>query len=250
MAARSIRPKGSRGPRVRLSMGAENYLLSIFQLEEQGVRVTTTHLAEQLRRLPAGEGLGTSLPSVGGMLRRMVREGLVETSPNKDVVLTARGRKSAESMVRRHRLAERMVVDLLGLELHKAHEEAHRLEHAISPEVEEKIRVRLDNPGTCPFGHPIPGSGYVPSTDVISLSSAKRGQRLVIDRIPEDDQTLLEYFVDNQMVPGEPVEVVEAAPYRGVIKLVCNDNEVVVGYEVGEKIWLRGETVTEVTVSP
>ena len=222
-------------------MATENYLLSIFQLEEQGVRVTSTQLAEQLKRLPIGEGLGTSLPSVSGMLRRMVREGLVETTRDKEVVLTPRGRKSAESMVRRHRLAERMVVDLLGLELHKAHVEAHRLEHAISPEVEEKIVVRLGNPATCPFGHPIPGSGYVPAKDTTPLSDAHLGQRLVVDRVPEDDQTLLEYLVASRLVPGEPVVVLEAAPYRGVIKLACNENEVVVGYEVAERIWVRAD---------
>ena len=72
-------------------MAAENYLLSIFQLEEQGKRVTPTQLAEQLRRLPAGEGLGTSMASVSGMLRRMVREDLVETTPDKEIVLTRTG---------------------------------------------------------------------------------------------------------------------------------------------------------------
>ena len=219
-------------------MATENYLLSIFRLEEQGVRVTLTQLAEHLKTLPVGEGMGTSLPSVGGMIRRMVREGLVETTPNKDVVLTSKGRKYANSIVRRHRLAERMVVDLLGLELHKSHVEAHRLEHAISPQLEEKIVNRLGNPTTCPFGHPIPGSGYLPNNHSIALDKARPGQNLVIDRIPEDDQALLEYFVTNKLVPGEGVLVKEAAVPRGVITLVCNGNEIVFSYEVAAKIWV------------
>lgn len=227
--------------RERLSMAAENYLLSIFQLEERGDRVTPSLLAEQLKRLPEGEGLGTSLPSVGGMLTRMVREKLIKTMPNKDVLLTAKGRTSAESMVRRHRLAERMVVDLLGLELHKAHVEAHRLEHAISPELEEKIDIQLGNPTTCPFGHPIPGSGYTVSGDSSPLSSGREGDSFLIDRVPEDDQDLLEYFVENGLVPGMPVKVREAAPYRGIVRLSCNGNEVVVGYEVAGRIWVRPE---------
>ena len=222
-------------------MATENYLLSIFRLEEQAVRVTLTQLAEHLKTLPVGEGMGTSLPSVGGMIRRMVREGLAETTANKDVILTDMGRRSAESIVRRHRLAERMVVDLLGLELHKSHVEAHRLEHAISPELEEKIVARLGGPTTCPFGHPIPGSGYVPDERSIVLDAADTGQRLVIDRIPEDDQALLEYFVANNLVPGQPVLVKEAAMSRGVITLVSDGNDLVFSYEVASKIRVRPE---------
>ncbi len=222
----------------RLSPAVENYLISIFQLGEQEQRVTPSQLAEQLKRLPAGEGLGTSLPSVGGMLRRMVREGLVKMAPDKEVTLTKKGRVAAEEMVRRHRLAERMVVDLLGLDLHKAHVEAHRLEHAISGELEEKINDRLENPATCPFGHPIPGNGHVLPEEASALSEASDGQRLVIDRVPEDDQALLEYFVNNSLVPGEPVIVSEAAPYRGVIRLDCRGADVVVSYEVAERIWV------------
>ena len=244
MAASNDNAEKARRPQPRLSMATENYLLSIFQLKEQGISVTSTQLADQLKRLPVGEGLGTSLPSVGGMLRRMVREGLIQTTPSKDVVLTDEGRMSAHSIVRRHRLAERMVVDLLGLELHKAHVEAHRLEHAISLDLEEKIVARLGNPATCPFGHPIPGSGYVAADDAAPLRNARQGQSLVVDRVPEDDQALLEYFVANGLVPGETVEVVEVAPYRGVIKLMCDGKEVALGYEVAERIWVRGAMAT------
>jgi DtxR family Mn-dependent transcriptional regulator len=225
-----------------LSPAAENYLLSILQLEEQGlVGVTATQLADQLKRLPEGEGLGTSLPSVGGMLRRMVREGLIDSSSSKAVTLTGKGRKSAEGILRRHRLAERMVVDMLGLDLHKAHVEAHRLEHAISLELADRIDEKLGHPVTCPFGHPIPGSSYVPSPNTLPLSEAQEGQSWVIDRVPEDDGELLWYLVDNRIVPGERIDVVEAAPYRGIITLSREGVEVVVGYEVADRIWVRGE---------
>jgi DtxR family Mn-dependent transcriptional regulator len=218
-------------------MATENYLLSILRLEEQGVRVTLTHLAEHLKLLPVNEGIGTSLPSVGGMIRRMVREGLVETGSSKHVVLTTRGRRFAESILRRHRLAERLVVDLLGMELHRAHIEAHLLEHAMSPELEEKIAARLGEPTTCPFGHPIPGSDYVPHKNSISLGNAKTGQNLVIDRIPEDDQPLLEYFVEHTLIPGQHIHVKEAAPTRGVLTLICREKEVVFSYDVASMIW-------------
>ena len=220
-------------------MGAENYLLSIFRLEEQGVRVTLTVLAEHLKTLPVDEGMGTSLPSVGGMIRRMVRERLVESTPNKEVVLTASGRKSAESIVRRHRLAERLVVDLLGIELHLAHIEAHRLEHAISPYLEKKIVVALNNPVTCPFGHPIPGSKYTADRRSKTLDQAKQGEELTIDSIPEDDQGLLTYFVEQNLVPGRAVDVKEVARTRGVITLDSEGEEVVFSYDVAAKIRVR-----------
>ncbi|MCH7653284.1 MAG: hypothetical protein IIB14_06360 [Chloroflexi bacterium] len=93
-----------------MSPTVENYLLSFHNLGEEGAVVTLSRLAEHLRRLPAEEGIGTSLPSVGGMLRRMRKEGLVETGPAKTLRLTDRGFLLAEDMVRRHRLAERMLV--------------------------------------------------------------------------------------------------------------------------------------------
>lgn len=227
----------------RLSMAAENYLLSIYQLKEHNLRVTPSQLAEQLKRLPEGEGLGTSLPSVAGMLRRLVREGLTEMSKKKEIDLTDLGREAAKSMVRRHRLAELLVVDVLGVELHQSHEEAHRLEHAMSPLLEERISQKLGNPKTSPFGDPIPGSGHVVLQNSISLSQAQQGKEYTIDRIPEDDRDLLEYLVPLGVLPGQNAAVTEAAEYRGVIRLTCDDNEVVVGYEVAERIWVRDADV-------
>lgn len=220
----------------RLSMSAENYLLSIYRLDENGTRITLTALSEHLKTLPVDEGMGTSLPSVGGMIRRMVREGLLENTPQKDIVLTTLGRKSAESIVRRHRLAERLVVDLLGLDLHLAHIEAHRLEHAISRVLETKIVESLGNPKTCPFGHPIPGSGYKADSRAKFLDQAADGERLVIDAIPEDDQSLLEYLVGNRLIPGQAVTVKETAVTRGVITLQCDDEDVVFSYDIAAKI--------------
>lgn len=225
----------------RLSMAMENYLLSIVRMGEQDVRVTLTVLAEHLKTLPLGEGLGTTLPTVGGMIRRMAREGLVETNSNKDVILTKIGRKFAENILRRHRLAERMVVDVFGLDLEYAHEEAHRLEHAISPQLEELINEKLGNPTTCPFGHPIPGSSYVPDKRRTTLDQASTGTTMIIDCIPEDNQDLLEYFVENKLIPGQLITINEVSEPRRIIRLECGGSEVVFGYDVGTKIWVCPE---------
>ena len=154
----------------RLSMAMENYLLSILRLEEQRIVVTITKLAEHFKDVPKGEGLGTSVPSVSAMLKRMAREKLVATNSSKEINLTDIGRKSAESILRRHRLAKKLVVDVLKVDLPQSHEEAHRLEHAISPYLENKIVDLLGNPTTCPFGHPIPGSLYEPKDGLITLN--------------------------------------------------------------------------------
>ncbi len=220
-------------------MATENYLLSIFRLEEQEVRVTQAVLAEHLKTLPVDEGLGTSLPSVGGMIRRMAREGLVETNSSREVLLTSSGRKSAQNVVRRHRLAECLVVDILDVDLHLAHIEAHRLEHAISTYLEQKIVAALGNPVTCPFGHPIPGSNYTPDKRSKTLDKANTGEQLVIDSVPEDDQDLLTYFVERNLIPGREIVIEEAAQARGVITLRTQDEEIVFSYDVAAKIRVR-----------
>ena len=242
MAARKPRGKQTGPEEIRLSMSAENYLLSIFRLQEEQPRLTLTQLAGHLRTLPVAEGLGTSLPSVSAMIRRMSREGLIESDQSRGVVLTSEGRRSAESIVRRHRLAERMVVDLLGVDLARAHVEAHRLEHAISPKLEKDIVAKLGNPGTCPLGHPVPGSGYSSPQDAVPIDQAAPGMELVVDRIPEDDQSLLEYLVANTLVPGEVVSIREMATSRGVITLECGGGQVAFSYEVASRIWARPRT--------
>ena len=221
----------------RLTPVAENYLLAIYILREQGRRATLTQLAEELRHMPASEGVGTSLSSVAAMIRRMTKDGLLEMTKNKEVRLAPEGEHLAEGMVRRHRLAERMVTDLLGLELHKAHIEAHKLEHAISPDVEAKIVEALKSPTTCPFGHPIPGSAYKPTTQrLTTLDNAKPGVEYVVNSVPEEDQQLLEYLVRCNFLPGTAFFVDEAAPYKGVITLDVDGEKVVVGYEVASRI--------------
>jgi len=202
--------------------------------------VNLTSLAEQLKKTPDAEHLGTSLPSVGAMVRRMVREELVRVDSGKNVLLTTEGKEWASSIARRHRLAERMVSDLLGMDLYKSHIEAHRLEHAISPELEEIINERLGYPTTCPFGHPIPGSAYTPDPNgYITLDQGEPGRSFVIDRIPEYDSALLEFLVKSCIIPGQAMTIKESAPFKGVITLLVEKRDVVIGYEAASQIWLR-----------
>ncbi len=217
----------------------ENYLLSIYLVEEQGLRVTNQHLVEQLRRVPASEHLGTSLPSVSGMLRRMQGEGLILVGESKDISLTPRGNRLAESIIRRHRLAARMIVDLLHVPLHRVNAEAHRLEHALSDELEDRIRSALGDPQTDPFGQPIPGSSYRASDGVVSLDRARAGSTMTVDRIPEDDEALVQYLVECGVLPGVEVTLEEVAPYRGIVTLRVSGRQCVLGHAVSARIRVR-----------
>src|SRR4051812_32211983 len=131
------------------------------------------------------EALDVAPPTVTAALQRMVRDGLVTVSTHKEVSLTQEGFTRAETMVRRHRLAECLLVDILGLDWVDAHEEAHRFEHAISPRVEARILAVLGQPQTCPHGSPIPGSGASLPSDIFRLDTAEVGQSVVVQRISE-----------------------------------------------------------------
>lgn len=223
----------------RLTQAMENYLLSIYVVRERGEKVSNSNLVDQLRRVPASENLGTSLPAVSGMLRRMERESLIRLGETRDIDLTTRGRQLAESMIRKHRLAARMVVDLLGVPLHEVDAEAHMLEHALSSTLEKRIQDRLGNPKTDPFGQPIPGSGYREPRGVVTLDNAPTGTPMIVDRIPENDAELIAYLIENGVLPGVEVVVSDVAPYRGVVTLQIGDEAAVLGYGVSSEIRLR-----------
>ncbi|MEX0761288.1 MAG: metal-dependent transcriptional regulator [Dehalococcoidia bacterium] len=237
----TTRRVGARGlpGEARLTQSMENYLLSIYLVQEQNLRVTNSNLVDQLRRVPETEYLGTSLPSVSGMLRRMEREGLIQMSDTRDIGLTSHGKTLAESIIRRHRLAARMIVDFLSVDLHRVNAEAHRLEHAISDELERDIKNRLGDPSTDPFGQPIPGSDYVEPRDAVTLDRAPTGRRMLIDRIPEDDEELVQYLAECGVLPGVEVTIDDIAPYRGVVTLQVGDRTAILGYEVAARIRLR-----------
>jgi len=223
----------------RLSSVVENYLLSLYILREEQENTTLSQLAAYLRRLPAAEGLGTSLPTVLGMLRRMSRDGLVQMSPQKTIQLTEIGASLAVGVARRHRLAERLVVDILGVELPKADLEAHILEHGISPYLEDRICEAVGNPSTCPFGKPIPGSDYAaPLGKIVAMNRATPHSTYIVSSLPDEDPRLLEFLCQHQLLPGEEVVVLELGDYRDVITFRTSVGEGALGFATGSRIYL------------
>ena len=234
------RRTGSKRAGGRVSDVAENYLLSLAILYEDGLAPHVSQLASYLRRIPAEEGVGATMPSVSGMVRRMARDGLLQVNKGKEIVLTPAGEQLARDVVRRHRLAERLLVDFLDVPLDRAEGEAHRLEHAISPALLAKIEEKLGYPDRCPYGRPIYREDdphlRKEGPDAARLSDAAAGERRKISQIPDEDYPLLKYMVDNGVLPGQEVTVADNAPYRGVIDLDLDGSRVSIGIDVAQRI--------------
>jgi DtxR family Mn-dependent transcriptional regulator len=183
----------------------EEYLETILEIEEEGVRPIRARLVERL---------GLSAAAVSEQVNRLVEQGYAELLDDRSLRLTARGRALATSIVRRHRLAERLLVDVIGLEWEKVHREADRWEHAISADVEEKLVALLGDPATCPHGNPIPGSAHrVDTVGAVPLAQAPVGPVRVArisEKIELDDRAL-SLLAAACLVPGTQASVLGTA---------------------------------------
>ncbi len=180
-----------------------HYLEAIYYIRAEGEAVRGARLADWL---------SVSRPTVTIALRRMIRDGIVRLNVRKEIELTARGLAAAEAIVRRHRIVERWMTDLLGLDWVTADLEAERLEHAISAVVEEKLYRALGRPRTCPHGNPIPGYSTM-RPDELRLSALGQGEPATITRISEVAQReappLLQYLHERGLHPGTRIRVEE-----------------------------------------
>ncbi len=207
----------------------EEYLEAIYKLAaERGGAVGISRLAQSM---------GLSVPSASEMVKRLEQSGSITYNRQREVVLTDKGREEAVSVIRRHRLAERFLTDHLGFDWDEVHEEACRLEHAISPAVEAKLAKFLGEPQTCPHGYSIPqANGEVPQRNLIPLTELEPGKTARVAAVPEEEAELLRYLAELGLIPKAEVKIVEVAPFGGPMTLTINGASAAVGPELASKV--------------
>jgi DtxR family Mn-dependent transcriptional regulator len=226
------RPKATPPESKDATASVQDYLAAIYDLAGSGRPVIGARLARHM---------GISAPAVTEAIHRMTRGGYVKMGRGKELVLTPKGKTTAEVMARRHRLLECWLTDILGFNWTDAHEEAHRLEHAISPRVELRLAEMLGMPSTCPHGNPIPGMPRPEPVEPFPLAQAKEGSEVVVERITEEaeaDKNLLEHLWRNDVRPGRRLRITEVAPWAGTITASGDGRTIALGLPAAAKIWV------------
>jgi DtxR family Mn-dependent transcriptional regulator len=214
------------------TLASQEYLEALYEMAEESIPTVRSRLAEWL---------GVSQASVSQAVGRLIRDGLVEPD-GRELRFTGPGRRVAESLVRRHRLAEQFLIRIIGLPWHQAHEEAQRWEKAISDQVEERIVAMLDDPPTCPHGNPIPGTSHpVDHSGLVPLERVPPGRRAVLRRLTEDlelDLGVMRFFEDSGLMPGAGILVREVAP-DGTMNLEVEGRSVALGAHLSDNLWVE-----------
>ena len=184
------------------------------------------------------ERLGVSTVSATEMVHRLCEKGLLDHTPYKGVALTEDGRRRARRVIRRHRLWECFLVDYLNLPWEKVHDYACRLEHATDTAVTEALAAFLHNPATCPHGNPIPSAdGDVTAVHDTPLSDLQPGDRGAITRIHPESELLLDYLAARHILPGQPLEFEELAPFNGPLMIKIDGETHALGQEIAAHIF-------------
>lgn len=215
----------------------EEYCVTIYNITMEGDVVIGARLAEKFRVAP---------PTVTQTLQRLVRDGYATMDSRRHIALTPTGVELAESVLRRHRLTERFLTDMLGMQWHEVHEEAHRLEHRISGAVEARVASALDHPTTCPHGNPIPGfvpsaRDYLSDQGALRLRDAELGRPvriLLVSEVVEDEEELISYLHERGLTPGTIVALATGASEGDTVDLSVAGRSVTVPERVAYALWV------------
>lgn len=208
-----------------LTRSVEDYLKAIYQLSPEGRPASTSEIAHLLALSP---------PSVTGMVKRLSDHGLLEHVPYRGVQLTDEGRRAALRMVRRHRLIEAYLVEFLGYSWDTVHEEAERLEHAVSDTMVERMASALGHPEVDPHGDPIPtADGSVHELACTPLSDIPIGETVQLHRVHESQPERLRYIASLGLRPGVQVTVIDRQPFDDLVTVEVGGERHVIGRELG-----------------
>ena len=215
-----------------ISPTVEEYLEAIYRLGEKGEPARTSDLAERLK---------VTLGTVTNTVENLEKQQLVTHEPYKGVRLTNKGQKIALDVVRRHRLSERLLTDILRLEWSKVHDAACKLEHVFAgKELSEHLEKALGNPKTCPHGNPIPtDSGELREENSEPLTDFTRGDNGTIVKVTDERTDMLQYLATLGLVPGATVEIEEKAPFNGPMIVKIMGASYAIGRNVASVIWAR-----------
>jgi DtxR family Mn-dependent transcriptional regulator len=218
-----------------LTRSVEDYLKVIWNLSPEGRPASTSDIAHRLE---------LSAASVSGMIKRLSEQGLLEHVPYKGVQLTAEGRRGALRMVRRHRIIEAYLVAFLGYGWDSVHEEAERLEHAVSDALIERMERALGNPAADPHGDPIPTADLaIEEVAWTPLSKVPAGERVELRRVGSEEPDRLRYLASVGLQPGARIRVIGHQPFQGPIMLEVDGHECVIGHELAQSLFVgRGHT--------
>ena len=214
-----------------LTRSVEDYLKVIYHLSSQGGFAATSDIAASLEVSP---------PSVSGMVKRLSEAGLIEHVPYRGVQLTHQGRRAALKMIRRHRVLEVYLRQQLGYDWDGVHDEAERLEHAVSDELIERMAGALGDPRYDPHGAPIPtAAGEIEEADLAALADARVGAVLELRQVGTEDPARLRYLAEQGLVPGVILTVTDRQPFNGPTTVALEAGTRVVGRELAQLLWCR-----------
>jgi DtxR family transcriptional regulator, Mn-dependent transcriptional regulator len=212
------------------SAAMREYLAEIFRLQEDSPTVSTTSLAERLN---------VSAPAVPRMLKRLKSAGYVKHVPYQGVELTERGRVEALKEIRRHRILEVFLVNIMGFSWDEVHEHAEEMGQGLNDAISQRMAEMTQFPTRCPHGEPIPDeSGQLPHLEDISIINLGVGYKGVVSRVRTDDPEKLKYFASLGLVPGASFEIIGRAPFNGPMRLSVSQEEVVLGVTLTESLWV------------
>lgn len=215
---------------IRPTHTVEDYLMTMHVMERDHGEIIAARLADML---------GVSPPTVTMTLKRMERDHWIIGTGRKAIQFTETGRAAAHSVMRRHMLTEWLLVEFLKVPIFETHDEAHKIEHAISPELEERMVEVLGNPKLCPHGNPFPGQEAIVK-HWIPLTDFESGDTVTIRRVhefAEDNRELLKYFSENKVAPGVKVKITEILPFNQTLTIKTPERTITLGFPAARFIF-------------